>query len=297
MKKVVFINLMLFIVLIIWANSYVMIKIATRELSPLSLAASRFFIIFPFLFCFPSLYKIKIIKKEDIIKIILLSFLNVPGYHLSINKAETLINASTASLISGLNPVLTTFLSSIFLKEKISIKKGFGLFISFVGVIFLTYGISYGFKIESFLGAFFSLLSVLSWVTSTILSKPLFKKYDPLDTTIWIIFIGTIMLFPFIRTSNIKELLNINHLTLISIFYLGFLSILFGYIFWYKGLKYKEASTASSFIYLNPIIGTISGIVFLKEKLSNLSLIGGIFIILGLFLVNPLRIEGSNKKD
>ncbi|MDI6860685.1 MAG: DMT family transporter [Caldisericia bacterium] len=291
MKRSFSINLSLFIVLLIWANSYVMIKIATKELTPLSIVASRFLIIFPFLFLFPSLYKIKNLKKEDILKILILSFLNVPGYHLSINKAETLINASTASLISGLNPILTTFFSSIFLKEKVTFKKGFGLFISFSGVIILTYGISYGFKIENFVGAFFSLLSVLSWVTSTIISKPLFKKYDPLDTTIWIIFIGTLMIFPFIRESNITEILNMSKITLFAIFYLGFLAILFGYIFWYKGLKYKEASVASSFIYLNPIIGTISGLVFLKEKLSTLSLIGGLFIILGLFLVNPLKME------
>ncbi|MBC7195423.1 MAG: EamA family transporter, partial [Caldisericia bacterium] len=204
--------------------------------------------------------------------------------------------ASTSSLISVLNPVLTGFLSSIFLKEKINIKKFSGLIISFIGVSLLTYGISGGFKIENFVGAFFSLLSVLSWVTSTIISKPLFKKYDPLDTTIWVIFIGTIFLLPFLRTSNINEILNMSSLTVYSIMYLGFLAILFGYIFWYKGLKYKEASTVSSFIYLNPIIGTISGVVFLKEKLSLLSLLGGIFIIFGLFLVNPFKME-SEKKD
>lgn len=291
MKRYFSVNLSLFVVLLIWANSYVMIKIATKELSPLSIALARFLIIFPFLFLFPSLYKIKKIEKGDILKIVILAFLNVPGYHLSINKAETLINASTASLISGLNPILTTFFSSVFLKERITFKKGFGLLISFLGVIFLTYGISYGFKIENFVGAFFSLLSVLSWVSSTIISKPLFKKYDPLDTTIWIIFIGTLMLIPFIRETNIVEILNVSKITLFAIIYLGFLAILFGYIFWYKGLKYKEASVASSFIYLNPIIGTISGIVFLKEKLSILSLIGGIFIIIGLFLVNPLKME------
>lgn len=291
MKKSLKVNLMLFIVLLIWANSYVLIKVATRELSPVSIAISRFFIIFPFLFLFPSLYKIKNIKREDLLKILLLAFLNVPGYHLSINKAETLINASTASLIAGLNPVLTAILSIIFLKEKFKTIKVFGLLTSFSGVFILTYGLSYGFHLNNFIGAFFSLMSILSWVISTIISKPLFKKYEPLDVTIWIIFIGTFMIIPFIRINNIIEILNMNSLTFLSIFYLGFLSILFGYTFWYKGLKYKEASTTSSFIYLNPIIGTISGMVFLKEKLSPLSLFGAILIILGLFMVNPLKME------
>ncbi len=294
MKREFKVNLMMFLVLLIWANSYVMIKILTSEVSFVSIALGRFFIIFPFLFFFPSLYKIKTIKKEDIYKILILSFLNGPGYHLSINKAETLINASTASLISGLNPVLTGILSIIFLKEKFKINKILGLFISFFGVFLLTYGISKGFVLDNFIGAFFSLLSVSSWVISTIMSKKLFEKYDPLDATIWIIFIGTFMFIPFFRFEYIKELLNMSLKSSIAIFYLGFLSILFGYTFWYKGLKYKEASVASSFIYLNPIIGTISGVLFLKEKLSTLSAIGGFFIILGLFLVNPLKFQDKN---
>ncbi|MGB9750493.1 MAG: DMT family transporter [Caldisericia bacterium] len=291
MKKSFKVNLMLFIVLLIWANSYVLIKIATRELSPTSIAIARFFIIFPFLFIFPSLYKVKNIKRKDLLTILFLSFLNVPGYHLAINKAETLINASTASLIAGLNPVLTGILSIIFLKEKFKITKVFGLLISFSGVFILTYGLSNGFQLNNFIGAFFSLLSVSCWVLSTVISKPLFEKYDPLDTTIWIIFIGTLMLIPFIRINNIIEIFNMNSLSFFSILYLGFLSILFGYTFWYKGLKYKEASTTSSFIYLNPIIGTLSGMIFLKEKLSNLSFLGAILIILGLFMVNPLKME------
>lgn len=291
MKKSLSVNLMLFIVLLIWANSYVLIKIATKELSFVSIAVARFFIIFPFLFFFPSLYKIKNIKREDFLKVLFLAFLNVPSYHLSINKAETLINASTASLISGLNPVFTTVLSAIFLKEKLKITKFIGLLVSFFGVFLLTYGLNSGFYIDNFLGAFFSLLSVTSWVLSTVISKPLFKKYDPLDTTIWIIFIGTLMLIPFINHQNINEILNMGKTSLLSIIYLGFLSILFGYIFWYKGLKYKEASTASSFIYLNPIIGTLSGMFFLKERLSTISSFGAILIVLGLILVNPLKME------
>lgn len=285
------VNLMLFIVLLIWANSYVLIKVATRELSPVSIAISRFFIIFPFLFLFPSLYKIKMIKRKDILKILFLSFLNVPGYHLSINKAETLINASTASLIAGLNPVLTGILSMIFLKEKLKTIKIVGLFFSFFGVFVLTYGISLGFQLNNFIGVFFSLISVLSWVFSTIISKQLFKKYEPLSLTIWILFLGTFMLIPFVKIDNFVEILNMNSLTFLSILYLGFLSILFGYTFWYKALKYKEASIASSFIYLNPIIGTISGIIFLNEKLSYISFIGAFLIIIGLFMVNPLKME------
>lgn len=295
MNKELKVNLMMFLVLLIWANSYVMIKILTEEISFVSIALGRFFIIFPFLFLFSSLYKVKNVKREDLLKILLLSFLNGPGYHLSINKAETMINASTASLISGLNPVLTGIFSIIFLKEELKISKIFGLFISFFGVFLLTYGISKGFEIKNFLGAFFSLLSVLSWVTSTIVSKKIFVKYDPLDVTIWIIFIGTLMFVPFVRVEYINELLNMSFKSIFSIFYLGFLSILFGYIFWYKGLKYKEASVASSFIYLNPIIGTISGILFLKERMSLLSIVGGLFIILGLFLVNPLGFEKKTK--
>ncbi|MGB9694550.1 MAG: DMT family transporter [Caldisericaceae bacterium] len=275
----------------IWANAYTLIKIAGRDLSPTSIAMARFFIVFPFLFFFPSLYRIFRVDKRDILKIILIGILIVPSYHLFLNNAETMINASVAALVAGFSPVLTGIFSSLILKEKLGEKRIFGFAVSVIGVLVLTYGISASFQVKNSLGVLLSLSSVTSWALSTVLSKSLYDKYRPLDVTVWAIFIGTLLLVFFLRPQNVYEIMHMSAQSLFAIIYLGFLCILLGYGVWFKALEFKEATSTGAFVYLNPIIGSLSGVIFLQEKINFVMLIGGLVIILGLFFVNPLRMQ------
>ncbi|NCQ53402.1 MAG: EamA family transporter, partial [Caldiserica bacterium] len=188
-SQAVKVNLSLFLLFLIWANSYTLIKLAGKDLPPSSIAFLRFFIIFPFLFFFPSLYRIRTVERKDLIKIILVAILTVPAYHLFLNNAETILNASVAAITAGFSPLLTSILSVIFLKEKLGIKIYAGLIISLLGVTVLTYGISGRFEVNNSIGVLLSLSAVSSWAIATVISKPLFEKYRPLDVTIWSIFI------------------------------------------------------------------------------------------------------------
>ncbi len=155
----------------------------------------------------------------------------------------------------------------------------------------LTYGISGKFEVGNSLGVLLSLFSVTSWALSTVISKSLYQKYKPFDITIWSIFIGTFLLIPFIRRQNISEIMHMSLSSFLAIMYLGFLCILLGYGVWFKALEFKEASSTGAFIYLNPIIGSLSGVIFLHESLTFLMIAGGVIVILGLFFVNPLRMQ------
>jgi len=55
-KSGLIVNLSLFLLFLVWANSYTFIKIAERQLEPVALVIARFFIIFPFLFFFKEFY-------------------------------------------------------------------------------------------------------------------------------------------------------------------------------------------------------------------------------------------------
>lgn len=292
-KTSLIVNLSLFLLFLVWANSYTFIKIAEHELQPIALVLARFLIIFPFLFLFKELYsgirKIKNIK--DLLKILLVSALIVPSYHIFLNTAETMINASVAALVAGFSPVITSLLSSIILKEKLESKRIIGLFISLVGVTLLTYGISHKFEIKNSLGVLLSLSAVTSWALATVTSKSLYKTFKPIEVNTLGLFFGTLMLIPFMKAEYFKEIFSMSTTTLIAVFYLGFLCILIGYAVWFKALEYKEASTTATFIYLNPIIGSLSGVIFLKEPMNLTMIIGGITIILGLFFVNPLKMQ------
>lgn len=292
-KTGLIVNLSLFLLFLVWANSYTFIKIAERQLEPIALVIARFFIIFPFLFLFKDFYSgLKKIKSiNDFLKIFLVGLLIVPSYHIFLNTAETMINASVAALVAGFSPVITGILSSLLLKEKLERKRILGLFISLLGVIVLTYGISHKFEVKNTLGVILSLASVTSWALATVTSKSLYSKFKPIEVNTMGLFFGTLALLPFLKRSYIEQILNMNTQTLTAVLYLGFLCILIGYAVWFRALEYKEASTTATFIYLNPIIGSLSGVIFLKEPMNITMIFGGITIILGLLFVNPLKME------
>jgi drug/metabolite transporter (DMT)-like permease len=73
-----------------------------------------------------------------------------------------------------------------------------------------------------------------------------------------------------------------------SVAYLAYLSILLGYPVWFHALETKKASETGTFVYLNPLIGTASGVLFLHESLTPLMMLGAAGILAGLVIANPL---------
>lgn len=69
-----------------------------------------------------------------------------------------------------------------------------------------------------------------------------------------------------------------------GILYMSLLSGILAYIFYQFGLKRVEASEASIFYYLQPVIAVPAAVIFLREDLSLTFLIGAIIIAFGVYL-------------
>jgi drug/metabolite transporter (DMT)-like permease len=72
---------------------------------------------------------------------------------------------------------------------------------------------------------------------------------------------------------------------------LGVFSTVIGYAIWYIALELKTASEISIYLYAIPVISTIVSFILFKDEITIFFLLGGAFVILGLFLVNK-----KNKK-
>ncbi|OGC51473.1 hypothetical protein A2982_02825 [candidate division WWE3 bacterium RIFCSPLOWO2_01_FULL_39_13] len=68
-----------------------------------------------------------------------------------------------------------------------------------------------------------------------------------------------------------------------GIIYMALFSGIIAYILYLKGLKLIEASETSVFTYLQPVIAIPLAVVFLKENISIVFVIGAILIIYGIF--------------
>ena len=288
-RKAALVNLSLVGLFLVWANAFTFVRIATRSLTPANLAILRFALVWPFLFLFPGLYRLRKLEPRDWPRLLLVSFLMVAGYHLALNAAETRVTASVAALTAGFAPILTGVLSALILRERLPGRRVVGLVVSLAGLVVLVLGINGRVELTSLLGVFLAFLAPLCWSLSTVLSKPLVTKYRGLDVTIWGLFLGTLFLLPWLRpTSLVSQVVTMPFIAWASVAYLAYLSILLAYPVWFKALETKRASETGMFFYLNPLIGTASGVLFLHESLTPLMMLGAAGILAGLVIANPL---------
>ncbi|MHB8071851.1 MAG: DMT family transporter [Candidatus Cryosericum sp.] len=288
-RKGTLVNLSLIGLFVIWANAFTFVRVATRSLTPANLAILRFALVWPFLFLFPALYRIRKLERRDWPRLLFISFLMVVGYHLTLNAAEARVTASVAALITGFAPILTGIFSAAILHERLPRNRVAGLVVSLAGLAVLVVGINGRIELTSLFGVLLAFASPLCWSMSTVLGKPLVAKYRGLDVTVWGLFLGTLFLLPWLRPASLAaQVRTMPGIAWISVGYLAYLSILLGYPLWFKALETKKASETGMFIYLNPLLGTASGVLFLHESLTPLMMLGAAGILAGLVVANPL---------
>jgi len=72
----------------------------------------------------------------------------------------------------------------------------------------------------------------------------------------------------------------------IAITFLGVFCSGIAYIFWYDALKILPVAQTGAFLYFEPIITVIVAAIVLREAILLASLVGGITILIGVWLVN-----------
>ena len=106
---------------------------------------------------------------------------------------------------------------------------------------------------------------------------------------------GSIGLIPFINNSLFDQVSSMSFNGWFAVIFLGIFSTVFGYVIWYVALKMKDASEISVYLYAIPVLSTIFSYFMFKEEITLMFILGGIFVITGLVVVNK-KIEQLNKK-
>jgi drug/metabolite transporter (DMT)-like permease len=109
-----------------------------------------------------------------------------------------------------------------------------------------------------------------------------------LSLTVYAMLLGSIGLIPFVFISPtlIDEISTMSTTAWIAVLFLGMFSTVIGYVIWYVALEMKTASSVSVYLYAIPVLSTIISYFFLGDEITYFFVLGGIFVILGLILVN-----------
>lgn len=212
-------------------------------------------------------------------------------------------SSSEAGILSATIPIFTLILATIFLKEETTLLQKISIFVSVLGVIYITLMKGYSFEISNLKGIILLLISALSFAGYSVLARRLTRDFSSFELSIVMMIISFLFFtFTAIISHLIKGTLNTFFLPLgepsfiLSVLYLGVLSTLLTSVLTNFVLSRIEASKMSVFTNLATVISIIAGVIFLQEEIFYYHIIGSLMIILGVIGANYFgKSKGENK--
>lgn len=221
-----------------------------------------------------------------------LGFLGNYLYYVLLYGALSMTTASEGFILAYTWPILVLVLAFVILKEQVTLRKIIGVCISFIGIIVITTkGNLIQLNLTSAVGDAMALSAAFVFALFSIMGK----KYN-FDKTIsvfiyffaaLVFIVPTVLIFSdfVVPSSNIMPWILYN-----GIFVNGI-----SYIFWFKALENGKTHIISNMLYLTPFVSLIYIFLFLKEEILMSSIVGLMFIVLGILSQN-LGFMGGGKR-
>lgn len=281
---------LLIFIMLVWGSSYTVTKSVVHILPPACFAFVRFVI--ALLCLFPAYLADRKGRSEQQFKpgdywwLGLMGLTGIACYYVFFNYSLIYTSASSGALIQGFIPVCIALFGVIFLKEKLVALQVTGIALSFTGVVVVGFiAEDHNGEKSSLLGNLMMVVSVVSWTIYTLVSRKL-SHLKPLTITFWSGCIGTALLLPFAiyEFSQLHEPVRIGVDGWLILVYLGAISSAFCYLMYNKALEQLPAAMVGNFLNLDILIGVLIAVLFLKEQISTVQVIGGVLILSGLVL-------------
>jgi drug/metabolite transporter (DMT)-like permease len=283
------INLYIILSIIFWASSFVGIRAATIDFSPIEIAILRFIVSSIALLLIWISQKTILPQKEHFIRFVQLGFVLFIN-HISLNYGIRTITAGETTLIVSTSQIFQVLFAYLFLKENVSGRFLIGLLFCFLGVSIIAFQKSIGMSFN--VGVILVLIAAVTNAAFFVLQKPLLKKYGPLEVVSYSTWITTLLLLPF-GGSATRSLSMAGLSSTFSVVYIGIVSVI-AHICWSKVLSKIDASKAAIFLYTVPVMTIIIGFLWLREFPSFISCLGGAIILVGVILSNS-KVAGTEQ--
>tara|TARA_R110002167_G_scaffold1674_8_gene8037 strand:- start:2177 stop:3070 length:894 start_codon:yes stop_codon:yes gene_type:complete len=229
------------------------------------------------------------LERRDWGRLLVCAFFGMGINMLSFFKGLDLSTPINSAVLITITPILVVILSALFIKEKITIQRGIGVFLGLIGALAL---ILFGAEIRQDatnipLGNMLFIVNATSYGLYLILVKKLLEKYHPFTLMKWMFGIGFIITLP-ITYTEFKEI-QWSHLPVEALGAIAFVIIgttFLTYLFNVFALTQLKASTVGVFMYLQPLIGIIFAIMAGKDHLTLVKFLAIVLVLIGVYLVS-----------
>ena len=193
------------------------------------------------------------------------------------------VSAGVGALSIASNPVMISFLSVIFLKQKLKGNILIALILGTVGVVYASWPLLHDLTVTP-AGLFLLMFSMLSYSVGQIyFSSKNWSGLTILTINGWQTMLGGIFLLPFTIFTYKAADNNYNFTFWFSILWLAIPVSIFAVQLWLWLLQ-KNTVKAGLWLFLCPVFGFAIAAIMLHEPISTYTVIGVVLVLIGLYL-------------
>ena len=288
----------------VWGSTYVVLRFGIKTIPPFLLSATRFFIAGILLLGYCFLKRKPLPDFKSLINNSICGILMLGGGTVSVAWAEQYVPSSTAAIIVTFLPFWFALLDKNQWNYYFSNKIIFiGLLLGFIGVVLLTNfsntdtsGLNK--PGHAALGIIAILVGEFGWTTGSLISK--YKTSNAsllMNGSIQLLATSAVCLAVSFAGGELKtfSLTQVSSQSLFALLYLVFMGSLLAYLSYIYLLSILPAVQVSTYVYVNPVVAVLLGVLFAGEEVNLAEAFSLIVILFGVLLVNMPKYYALNR--
>jgi drug/metabolite transporter (DMT)-like permease len=278
---------------VIWGSSFLWIKVAVREVGPLTVVTIRL------VFALLALVGFLVARKPGIPRgarmwgvLLLQGLMSTAVPWFLITWAEQYIDSAVATVLNATVPMFTIVIAHVFLHDdRITPRRFLGLMIGFVGVVILVHdditpnaGAGGRALVNlALLGNGAMLLASAFYAISNVYARAKLRGVPPIVQAFYTMLLADAVMWVVAPMVESPFTLPAENLTWLAIAWLGVLGAGFSYLIFYYLLHTIGPTRVSMVTYTIPVVGVALGVVFLHERLDWSLATGTVLIVSGVW--------------
>jgi drug/metabolite transporter (DMT)-like permease len=261
-------------------------KWATMEFSPRAVAAWRIVVGSLALLAIAGLVygKRSLPRRADLARLQTCSLLGVALNMVIYLEGLERSTAVHAGLIVTTVPVFTFAVAVLARQERFEPARGAGIVLAFLGVVLILLQKGPHFSAETRAGDLLMAVNAACYSVFLVAVRPLLRRYPPLVVIAWV-FALSLWTVPIFAARETFAPAGVSARGWLALGYVIVFATVLTYLLNTFALSKVSASTTAAFIFLQPLLAVVSGVLMLDEALPVTTIAAGMITLVGVWLV------------
>lgn len=276
---------------LVWGASFAATKVALRQVSPVTVVWLRFAMGIAVLGAAAAWRgELRRVSARDLGIFASLGLIGITLHQWLQSTALQTTHASTGGWVAAATPVCIALVAALVLRERLTRLQWVGIVVATLGVVLI---VTDGAPAMLLAGRFaepgdiLMVLSAPNWAVFSVLSRRVLRDHPPARMIFYTMTMGWLMTSVlFVAAGKPAEIGRLTSTGWLAVGFLGIFCSGLAYIFWYDALHSAPTSQVGTFLYLEPLVAVVTGMMFQGERLLLSSIVGGAIILAGVWLVN-----------